>query len=303
MPIQRPVLVATDLSAGGDEALRQGDEHARSLGAPLIVCHVLPEVLSLDPLFPQLNLYEALSIPEIERRAGEALEQRITAVLGHPAGEVVISMSSGSPHGTILEVAEKKRAGLLVLGARGAQASSRPAVLLGGVAERVVRHAACPVLVARPGPAAGGVVVGATDFSDPALPAVEAGVSEARRRGLPVIIVHCMDLLPPGVIGYEVPPISAEVVAGMRQHWERRLEEALGRFGAGANGRYVLAEGPAGAMIVESAREAGAALVVVGTHGRTGLRRLVLGSVAEAVVRNAPCSVLVVRLADAAAPG
>jgi nucleotide-binding universal stress UspA family protein len=297
MNLDGPVLVATDLSEGGDEAVRQGEAQARVGGVPLIVCHVMPELLSLDPLFPQLRLKDALATPEVERRAAEAVEGRVATLVGRRPGEVALVMATGSAHASILDLAEQKEAGLLVVGARGAGGGTT-ALVLGSVAERVVRHALCPVLVARPSPPRGKVVA-ATDFSDPALPAPLAGTAEARRRGVPVVLVHCMDLLPPGVIGYEVPPISAEVVAGMRQHWEQRLEEALVRFGAKDIGSYVLVEGPAGAMIVETARVSGAGLVVVGTHGRTGLRRLVLGSVAEAVVRNAPCSVLVVRLADA----
>ena len=58
-----------------------------------------------------------------------------------------------------------------------------------------------------------------------------------------------------------------------------------------------MAEGPAASAIVDTAARIGADLVIVGTVGLTGFKRLVLGSVAESVVRNAPCSVLVVRLA------
>ena len=59
--------------------------------------------------------------------------------------------------------------------------------------------------------------------------------------------------------------------------------------------RYVTAEGDRATVILTTAREAGCDLIVIGTHGRTGLKRLLMGSVAEEVVRNAPCLVLTVK--------
>jgi nucleotide-binding universal stress UspA family protein len=71
------------------------------------------------------------------------------------------------------------------------------------------------------------------------------------------------------------------------------LEACLERFGA--EGERLVVGAPAASEIVQAARELPAELVVVGTRGRTGLSRLTLGSVAEAVLSSAPCSVLVVR--------
>ena len=82
----------------------------------------------------------------------------------------------------------------------------------------------------------------------------------------------------------------------MRKIWQQRLDECVHRFEAKGGG--LLREGPAAPAILNAAAELPAQLLVVGTHGRTGLKRLIaLGSVAEAVVRAAPCSVLIVRLA------
>jgi nucleotide-binding universal stress UspA family protein len=293
MPLHGPVLIATDLGEGAEEALRQGDALARTLDAPLHVCHVLPELLSLDPLFPQLGLRAALAAPELETKAAEAVADQVAAVTGRGPEDFDVVMQTGAPHAGIVQAAELVGAGLVVLAAHSTRKS---AGTLSGVAERVVRHAHCAVLVARP--SAAGTVLGATDFSDPALPAVEAAVAEARRRRSPLALIHCLDLLPPGVVGYEVPPLSAEVVAAMRAQSQQRLEHALARFQAA--GSLTIAEGPAGATIVKTAAALPAELVVVGTHGRTGLRRFVLGSVAEAVVRAAACSGLVVRLAGKA---
>ena len=177
----------------------------------------------------------------------------------------------------------------------GGEVDHRDLHILGSTAEHVVRYANCPVLVARPSPE--GKVLAATDFSDPALPAVAAGAAEARRRKADLTIIHAMDLTP--VMSpfygefYGVPPM--DLSDQMRELWRQRLDECVHHFKAKGGG--LLRDGPAAPAILSAASELPAQLLVVGTHGRTGLSRIALGSVAEAVVRGAPCSVLTVRLA------
>jgi nucleotide-binding universal stress UspA family protein len=91
-----------------------------------------------------------------------------------------------------------------------------------------------------------------------------------------------------------VPGISLRAIDDLQAAPQSRLRDALSRFGI--NGEGIAKSGPAAQAIVDLANSASAELVVVGTHGRTGLARLTLGSTAEAVIRSAPCSVLVVRL-------
>jgi nucleotide-binding universal stress UspA family protein len=177
----------------------------------------------------------------------------------------------------------------------GVKVDDRGLHILGDAAEHVVRYAHCPVLVARPSPA--GKVLAATDFSDPALSAVEAGVAEARRRKADLTIIHAIDLLPVMSPYYGeflgMPPM--DLGDQMRELWQQRLDECVHRFKAKGGG--LLRNGPAASTILSAASELPAQLLVVGTHGRTGLSRIALGSVAEAVVRAAPCSVLTVRFA------
>jgi nucleotide-binding universal stress UspA family protein len=80
----------------------------------------------------------------------------------------------------------------------------------------------------------------------------------------------------------------------MREIWQEKLDECVQRFKAKGGG--LLRVGPAAPAILKAASELPAQLLVMGTHGRTGLSRIALGSVAEKVVRSAPCSVLAVRL-------
>jgi nucleotide-binding universal stress UspA family protein len=288
--VKGPILAAMDLDKGSDDLLRQADALARSYNVKLSVCHVLPEIFAVRPLFPQLHLDDALQLSELEAAVRDALLERIRTVTAREPPQIEIEIEQGTVHAGIIRAAENIGAGAVVVGGK---VDHRGLHILGSAAEHVVRYAHCPVLVARPSPA--GTVLAATDFSDPALSAVEAGAAEARRRKADLTIIHAIDLLP--VMSpfygefYGVPPM--DLSDQMRELWQQRLDECVHHFKAKGGG--LLRNGPAAAAILSAASELPAQLLVVGTHGRTGLSRIALGSVAEAVVRAAPCSVLTVR--------
>jgi universal stress protein A len=290
--IKGPILAAMDIDKGSEELLRQADALARSYKVKLSVCHVLPEIFAVQPLFPQLHLDDALKLYDLEAAARDDLLKRIRTVTAREPPQIEIEIEQGTVHAGILRAAENIGAGAVVVGGKVDHTGLH---ILGSSAEHVVRYANCPVLVARPSPA--GKILAATDFSDPALPAVEAGAAEARRRKADLAIIHAIDLLPaisPFYADfYSMPPM--DLSDQMRKIWQQRLDECVHHFKAKGGG--LLREGPAAPAILNAAAELPAQLLVMGTHGRTGLSRLIaLGSVAEAVVRAAPCSVLVVRL-------
>ena len=289
--VKGPILAAMDLDKGSDDLLRQADTLARSYHLRLSVCHVLPEIFAVRPLFPQLHLDDALKLYDLEAAVRDALLERIRTVTARVPPQVEIEIEQGTVHAGILRAADNIGAGAVVVGGK---VDHRGLHILGSAAEHVVRYAHCPVLVARPSPA--GKVLAATDFSDPALPAVEAGAAEARHRRADLTVIHAIDLLP--VMSpsygdfYGVPPM--DLSDQMRALWQQRLDECVHHFKAKGGG--LLRNGPAAPAILSAVSELPAQLLVVGTHGRTGLSRIALGSVAEAVVRAAPCSVLAVRL-------
>jgi nucleotide-binding universal stress UspA family protein len=289
--IKGPVLAAMDLDNGSDDLLRQADAFARSYNVELSVCHVLPEIFAVRPLFPQLHLDDALKGSGLEVAVRDALLERIRAVTTRELSQTGIEIEQGTVHAGILRAAERIGAGAVVVGGK---VDHQGMHILGNAAEHVVRYAHCPVLVARPSPA--GKVLAATDFSDPALSAVEAGAAEARRLKTDLTIIHAIDLLP--VMNpyygefFGMPPMVLS--DQMRKLWQSKLEECVHHFKAKGGG--LLRDGSAASAILIAAAELPAQLLVVGTHGRTGLNRVALGSVAEAVVRAAPCSVLIVRI-------
>lgn len=285
MQLRGPLLAAIDLSDAADTALREAHAMSNGLGVPLVVAHVLHEAYKTRVLFPhEAGVDPAVQVP-LETRARHVVGERIRTILHTPADSVTVEIETGSAHAGILAIAERVGAGLIAVGP-------------GRTALRIARSAGVPVLIARPSPT-GGSVLGATDFSDPSLPAVHAAADEARRRGAPLRLIHCLDIDPtaylapagaPGMMPFA--PLPPSVYEQFEAEARERLTAARAAISAEAD-LMVLRQPPA-LGIVESAESVATTLVVVGTRGRTGIARLALGSVAEDVMAYAPCSVLVV---------
>jgi nucleotide-binding universal stress UspA family protein len=134
-----------------------------------------------------------------------------------------------------------------------------------------------------------------TDFSTYSNQAYFHALALAETHGASLTILH---VYVPGTTTPETPVDRA----ADREHWRNELL-TIRPLDPGIPVHHVLAEGDPATEILRCARDAGADLIVMGTHGRTGIQRLLMGSVAEQVMRKAPCSVLVVKLPGAAAVG
>src|SRR5438309_3841535 len=126
-----------------------------------------------------------------------------------------------------------------------------------------------------------------TDFSPYSNQAYFHAVALAESHGASLTILYVY----PG--GFGAPETAGDTED--RSYWQRQLEQ-IRPVNESIPTRHVLLEGDPAAEIVDYARESGIDLIVLGTHGRTGLERLLMGSVAEKVMREAACSVLVVKL-------
>jgi nucleotide-binding universal stress UspA family protein len=141
-------------------------------------------------------------------------------------------------------------------------------------------------------------VLVATDFSEPSEAAFVYGRALARQFGATLHVVHVVDQLAARVMGLhdavtQLGHLQMEAEAAARTRLDLLLsEEDRTQLGATAT---VLTSTSASDSILGYARDSGVDLIVVGTHGRGGVARLVMGSVAERVVRSAPCPVLTVR--------
>lgn len=136
-------------------------------------------------------------------------------------------------------------------------------------------------------------VLVATDFSEPAGRAVERALDIARRYGASLHLVHVWEA--PLIVGGAIAGADVDWSAPLEQAARARLDGQIERLREdGVEVTASLRSGTAWDRIVVLAGEVGADLVVVGTHGRTGLRRALMGSVAERVVRHSPVAVLTV---------
>lgn len=141
-----------------------------------------------------------------------------------------------------------------------------------------------------------------TDFSETAAPATEYALQLAQRLGASVLLLHVYEIpitYPEGH-GYSAEMMRAleeganATLTGAMTRWKERARELAGNGPPIAINGKVLT-GPTASAITEEARLGNYDLIVIGTHGRTGVARWVIGSVAERVVRTAGCPVLTVR--------
>ncbi len=132
-----------------------------------------------------------------------------------------------------------------------------------------------------------------TDFSDNSTVALRVARDLARQNQAALVVLHVADSLGPEGLGI----VEAETRLQPEGHVEdlrRALHDMLPRE-PGLEVRYLLREGEPAAAIEQVVREQGCDLVVLGTHGRTGLDHLLMGSIAEKIIRHCPCPVLVVK--------
>jgi nucleotide-binding universal stress UspA family protein len=189
----------------------------------------------------------------------------------------------------VVEEAEAHGTDLVVMGT--ARRHGLASLFPQSTAVQVVRRAPCPVVTllsdAEVDPAPLRRILVPTDFSDPADQALGYARDLAARDGATIIPVHVIEeLTVPLVYDVDVAELDTDDV-------RRRARSSLQEVSEAEHVRVV--SGHPGRRIVEVAEEEEADLIVIATHGRTGLPRVLLGSVAETVIRQANCPVLTVR--------
>jgi nucleotide-binding universal stress UspA family protein len=140
-------------------------------------------------------------------------------------------------------------------------------------------------------------ILAPTDFSSASTRALRTAAGLARAEDGHLIVAYVLPSVIPFVgDGYVSPATYADLEAAARRAGRRRLDAAVGRLAkAGVKARGLLLVGTAAEQIAGSARRYRADVIVMGTHGRSGLSRFLLGSVAQRVLTLAPCPVLTVR--------
>ena len=286
------ILCPIDFSPGAQLAMRVAVRIAVAHDAELVLANVwyLPAfAYAADSSVPS----DAVQLMIDDSERGLAQARREAEALG--ARRVTTTLVTGLPWDQLVGLLRGDPAyDLVVMGTRGRTGFAR--VLLGSVTEQVVRHAPCPVLTVRDQDDAGAFrhVLCPVDFSDDARRAVDLAAGLAAPDGAGIALLHVVEL----PVSYSGEPL----LPGLIEDLDRRASAGLEQWAAELRARVAVPVttqsriGRPGAQILAALdRDPSFDLVVMGSHGRTGVRRLLLGSVAEQVIRHAGAPVLVAR--------
>ncbi len=291
----KQILFATDFSACADRAMGYALALAGAWKADLSVVTVLELYPGMDPDYTVNKMYLDHLREEATRQLG-AVQARAEA-----AGQAISTrIEVGIPSQVLHTVAGTIGADLLVVGTHGRTGLDH--VLVGSTAERVVRVSPCPVLAvkaekgektpAAPAPAIKRIVV-PIDLSTCSLDALEYAVQFAKPLGAAITILHAME---PVAYGLDFSLSHAKEWKEQRNYLEKRLSVLTACVTAqGLKADHVLKPGLPADSIASYVTQQGFDLMIMGTHGRRGISHVLLGSIAGAMLRHAPCPVLTVR--------
>ena len=296
MALIKRVLFATDFSACANRAMGYALVMASAWKADLCVMTVLEFYPGMDPDYTVNKMYLDHLREEASRQMA-AVEARAKAA-GQP---VTIRIETGIPSQAVETVAQTLKADLLVVGTHGRTGLDH--VLIGSTAERVVRTAPCPVLTVKAeksGMAAGILnikrIVVPIDLSTCSLDALEYAAQFAKPLGASLTILHVLE---PVAYGLDFSLSHAKEWREQRTYLEKRLTVLTACLHAqGLQAESVLKPGLPADSIVSYITQQGFDLMIMGTHGRRGISHVLVGSVAGAMLRHAPCPVLTVRQFD-----
>ena len=276
------ILAATDFSARSDRAIRRAALLARAHDARLMLLHVV------DDDRPERLVAEEMAT------AQELLQKTAESALSDVQSEAKVVL--GDPFEGVAKTARESAADLIVMGAHRKQILR--GIFIGTSVERVMRMRIAPVLMVNAEPLSAyerGLV--ATDLSEHSGHALQVA---RQLRILPparVVVVRAFDVFARGKLSYA--GVSTEKISSHVKEMAAEARSELAGFIAALDADFKpealrVKEGRAAGVIVDTADETGADIVVVGTHGRSGIAKFLLGSVTEEVMWRLERDILVV---------
>ena len=276
-------LVATDLSERSNRALRRAALLAVQHDAELIAVHVVDDD-------------QPARMIEVERReAGAVLDDTIKALHLPPNVHARSLIVTGTPFDGVLRAAAAEAADLVVMGTHRRRLLAN--VFVGTTAERVIRNGTRPVLMVNAEPDGPYLhVLATTDLSEASVGALRTARKLGLTSGPHVGLLYAFDAAAKGLVTLSSGDgnLTRDYVADERTHMRGQVQAWIKDHDLPHPTSLSLVEGPPAAEIVGEADKAGWDLVVVGTHARSGVPRLLHGSVAEYVLRHAKRDVLAV---------
>ena len=280
------ILLTIDGSREAELAARTAADLAQKTHSEVHVVHAV-SIAPVGPLvYPEATDLQSVELEaEIkeedqrisERRAREVLEAEVEKIRSSGGAVAEEHLIEGPVAPAIVTLAEEIGAGLIVMGSRGLGGIRR--ALMGSVSDSVVQHAHCPVMVVRAEPVLFPTkLLVATDRSREAQLGATTAADLAKSTNSELHVVH---------VGFEQ----------LRDEAQKELDTEVGmiRESGAQDIQAHLNFGMPARSIVELAEELGAGLIVMGSRGLGGVRRALMGSISDSVVRHAHCPVLVVR--------
>lgn len=298
------ILIAHDFSSCSRQALKYAIELAAKTGAELHILHV--EVLYSDSALPEeIHKTKAQILHDhLKQEIRECAESLNLFVSDLNAIRYVVLRDISAAE-AIVTYSKEYHIDLIIMGTHGRKGLSR--ILLGSVAEEVVRTAPASVLTIReqktfvsPGHHIKSIIV-PVDFSRYSRAALHYAKELATAFEAELDVVHVIEekLHPAfyntGVFSiYDLEPDIEERVLGKLQEFYREVD------GLNVPANFTILNGNPAKEIIHRLEEDNADMLVIATHGLTGIQRALIGSVAERLVREAPCPVLTVKSTEPA---
>lgn len=279
----RKILTAIDGSLTSLHALEESFKLAQNEGSWITVVSVIPPYTGDLDLVAVGNIMASMRKP-----CDEALKKAQELADKHKV-LVKTVCEEGEPYERIIDLAQAENCDLIVMGRRGLRRLER--VLVGSVTARVIGYSPIDVLVIPRDTTVGfKKVLIATDGSRFSNAAEKKAIDFAKSYGGELGIISVVDV--PSEFYAESPKTVDELINKAKSYVDAVKKDAEL---SGVRAETVVKEGEAYRVITDTAKEIGADVIVMGSHGRTGLKRLLMGSVTEKVIGHTPCPVLVVK--------
>ena len=289
------IIVPIDFSKMSVQAIQIARQLARRFGASIHLAHVRQSNYTGDFVAPAFMTYEQVG----EQTALEELK-KVASECGVSSATCDV-LSGAPPYDEICRLAQKVTADLVVMPTHGRTGLKH--VFLGSTAERIVQHSSSPVLVTRGSALQANnrsrfrikTILVPVDFSNCSREGLRYAIAFANEFGAKIILLHTTYLgyvySSEGTAIYDIPSLQKAA----RKSAERKMRELVrsANFGA-VKFETAFTDGSPVIDICAFAKNHDVDLIIASTHGLTGFAHVLIGSIAEQVVRHAPCSVLVV---------
>jgi len=279
----KKILVAVDGSESGNNALREAFKLANDEKCWITVTSVVP------PYEGDIDLTGVKDVRKAMRKPCEDALAEARKIADTERALIKTVCEEGETYERIVDLADAENCDVIVVGRRGRRHFER--ALVGSVTARVIGHTQRDVLVVPNNTALGWKkILVATDGSKYSAVAVDKAIAFAKSYGGGLVVVSVVDV--PTEFYAEAPKAVEDMIRKAKEYTAAVRKQAEA---AGVKAETFIGEADAYQAIVKLAAEQGVNMIVVGSHGRTGLRRLLMGSVTEKVIGHAPCPVLIVK--------